>query len=119
MPSQSSLDGVNTALLMDVESGENQPGERLVVSGRAAGGSASEVGAGADVLKGPVLCLTHLSHTFSRLTALPRGSRGAAVPSIVQWCHAGLPVALQQSVLPLPALLHSPGKSSLCRLPAH
>lgn len=35
----------------------------------------SEVGATADVSKGPVVHLAHLSHPFSGLTALPRGVR--------------------------------------------
>lgn len=47
------------------------------MSGRAAGVNESEVGAGADVLKGFVLCLTHLSHTFGGLTAHPRGLWGS------------------------------------------
>ena len=111
---------MNRVLLLDGEAAErgSLPGERLVVSGRAAGGSESEVGAAADVLKGPVVRLTHLSHPFSGLTALPRGS-GGSCSFLVQWCHAGLPVALQQSVLPLLAVARSPGKSSLRWLPAH
>lgn len=69
-----------------------QPGERLVVSGRAAGGSGSQVGATADVSKGPVVHLTHLSHPFSWLTTLPRGSGGQLfLPSSVvpRWPTCG------------------------------
>lgn len=47
-----------------------------MVSGRATGGSESEVGATADVLKGPVVRLAHLSHAFVGLTARPRGVGG-------------------------------------------
>lgn len=63
-----------------------------MVSGRAAGASESEVGATADVLKGPVVCLTHLSHPFSGLTTLPRGSGGQLfLPSSVvpRWPTCG------------------------------
>lgn len=80
---ESSVDRVTKVHLTDVEVGETdrerevQSGERLVVSGRAAGGSQSEVGAAADVEKGPVVCLTHLSHPFSGLTTVPSGSVGS------------------------------------------
>lgn len=60
---------------------EVQSGEELVVSGRAAGGRESEVGATADVLKGPVVCLAHLSHPFGAQTPLPMGSVGSCSPS--------------------------------------
>lgn len=107
-----------------VEAGETkrerevQSGESLVVSGRAAGGSQSEVGATAAVVKGPVVCLTHLSHPFSGLTALPRGSVGSCSLR-VQWCSAGLPVALQQSAFSLLTVAGSPGKSAHCWLPVY
>lgn len=106
-------------------SGEmRRPGERLVLSGRTAGGSGGGAGnlewaLGQMHSNGLVLRPTHLSRTFAGLTALPSGAGGAAVPLLVQWCHAGLPVAVQQSAPLLPALASSPGKSSLCQLPAH
>lgn len=38
---------------------------------------------------------------------------GGSCAFLVQWCHAGLPVVLQQSVPPLLAVQRSPGKSTL------
>lgn len=74
-------------------------------------------GGGADGRKGLILLQTHLSHTFPGMTALPGGGLGGLGGCScwvrVQQCHTGLPVALQQSVPPLPALLCSLGKSSL------
>lgn len=84
---------VRKMLVMDVKlkrwpETEMQSGDRLVLSGRAAGGSESEVGATADVLKGPVVHLAHLSHPCGALTALPRGSVGSCF-FLFQWCLAG------------------------------
>lgn len=67
----------------------------LAVSGATAGGHESKA-FGADAATGPILLQTHLSHTCAGLTALPGGVRGGSCLFLVRWCHAGLPVVLQQ-----------------------
>lgn len=64
-------------------------------------------------MEGLILLQTHLSHTSTGLAALPRGGLGGSCAFLVQWCHAGLPVVLQQSAPPLLTVQRSLGKSSL------
>lgn len=87
-------------------------GRMLALRGAAAGGQQSNV-FGPDAATGPILLQTHLSHPCTGLTALPGGAGGGSCLFLVQWCHAGLPVVLQQSVPHLLAVLCSLGKSSL------